>query len=75
MVTFQIIAPRHAHDCDCCRYVGYDGGADVYTCGESVIRRFSDEGPDYSSFPLDIARQVPPFAVAVALVEGFRSLT
>ena len=74
--TFTIIAPRYQHDCGACRFVGYDGDADVWqSCGgESVIRRFSDEGADYASFPIAIAAQIPSYASAVALVQAIKPL-
>jgi len=73
--TFNIIAPRYVHDCDACTFVGYDGDADVYeTCCGSVLRRYSDEGADYSSFPIDLAKQLPTYAEAVALVENFQRI-
>ncbi len=54
-------APVFTHDCDDCRYLGTlatpEGRTDLYICvggeevGPSVIARFGDEGPDYSSMP------------------------
>jgi len=56
--------PVHIHDCDSCTYLGTirsqdrEGEvADLYTCGnnwqsQTVIARYSDHGPDYSSVPL-----------------------
>lgn len=72
--TFHLVAPRHQHDCDACRFVGMEGPVDVYVCGESIIRRFGSDGPDYSSFPMGIARQVPDFAGAVALADNYQPL-
>ena len=72
--TYQIVAPRYSHDCDCCRFVGFDGDADVYMHGETVIRRFSSDGPDYASFPMGIAKQVPAYANAVALCVAYQPL-
>lgn len=61
--------PLFEHDCDKCKFLGrYTYGAsfmdgprettvDLYSCKGrfelSLIARFSSEGPDYSSFPLD----------------------
>ncbi len=53
--------PAFTHDCDDCRYLGTlatpEGRTDLYRCdggptvGASLIARFGDEGPDYSSMP------------------------
>lgn len=55
----------HTHDCECCRLVANLYSAehthhDVYTCegGNSLVIRHGSDGPDYSSFPLEIARLV-----------------
>lgn len=60
--TFTLIVPRYTHDCDVCRFVGHDGDADCYVCGDSVVRRVSDDAPEYSSFPRDIAVRIPLYA-------------
>jgi len=49
--------PLYQHDCKACRFLGSltkdDKAMDLYFCGEepgsTVIARYSDEGPDYSS--------------------------
>lgn len=74
MVTFQIIAPRHVHDCDACRFVGYVGPSDVYSHNDTVILRHGNEGPDYSSSPREIAKRIPAYAPALALIDNFQPL-
>lgn len=75
MLTFTIIAPRHRHDCSACTFVGFDGAADIYrSCEGSVLRRYSDDEADYSSFPLDLAVQIPDYSAAVALIANFKPL-
>jgi hypothetical protein len=56
--------PKFKHDCSGCKYLGtakYDGKiADWYVCNEgldlgaSIIMRYSDDGPDYTSYPFEI---------------------
>lgn len=50
---------KFTHDCDCCIFLGHAKGRDWYSCsnsqsilGRSIIARFGDDGPDYSSCPL-----------------------
>ncbi len=45
---------RFQHDCDKCKPLGEFGAADLYFCeqvigGPTLIARYSDDGPDYSS--------------------------
>lgn len=51
-------SPLHCHDCDKCKFVANVGDIDVYTCNGSMIARFSSDGPDYSSFPISLFRQM-----------------
>lgn len=69
MLTFDLILPRYSHDCERCRFVGHAGDADCYVCeGEdAVVRRYSDEPADYSSFPIAIARRIPEYASVLAM--------
>lgn len=50
--------PHHQHDCDRCRHLGtidaFKGtGApvpvDLYQCADTLIARYSGDGPDYES--------------------------
>lgn len=53
--------PRFQHDCQCCTYLGQHGDgmlfphADLYHCtqggqgNDTVIARYSGDGPDYAS--------------------------
>lgn len=53
MKTPSYLKPVHRHDCEKCKYLAtlttHDGVADWYTCGKTILARFSDEGPDYWS--------------------------
>jgi hypothetical protein len=45
---------RYEHDCDHCKALGEFQEADLYFCEQggvepTVIARYSDDGPDYSS--------------------------
>lgn len=54
--------PMFTHDCDCCAFLGNmyaptrpAGFVDMYRCdahGATVIVRYGDDGPDYSSASL-----------------------
>lgn len=55
MRHIKLILPRYDHDCDHCRFVGHLGNVDCYTCGDSVIIRYSDDSPDYASLPRSLA--------------------
>lgn len=45
------MVPRYVHDCDSCIYLGQYKKYDLYYCsGEyTIVCRYSDEGPDYTS--------------------------
>ena len=59
--------PMFEHDCDECAYLGTihaaarpEGFVDLYRCdahGATVIARYGDDGPEYSSAPLDMAER------------------
>lgn len=54
---------RFAHDCTnpgCCTFVGETLNCDIYiTRSRGLLMRFSNDGPDYRSFPsMDIAGRV-----------------
>lgn len=55
---------QHVHDCDDCILIANLGANDLYVCndGESeedtILARFSPDGPDYTSFCLSSARMV-----------------
>jgi len=55
--------PFFKHDCmtpGCCTYAGSFNHRDVYVSKDrTVILRYSDEGPDYSSMPYEIAAVIP----------------
>ena len=55
--------PKFKHDCDCCNFLGHHQEHDLYHCSQggsipTVIARWSDYGPDYSS-GLSFARHIP----------------
>lgn len=54
--------PHYKHDCmdpSCCRYAGSFDDVDVYVSKSgTVILRTGDEGPDYASYPEEIAVMV-----------------
>lgn len=51
------------HDCDACQFLGEyesDKKYDLYQTGNgSVLARFGDEGPDYTSMPLSLVPHLP----------------
>lgn len=59
------------HDCENCKVLGSENGNDWYVCiresGTELIRRFGDDGPEYSSLPVYIAKQIPAFEAGVSL--------
>lgn len=54
-----MLAPKFTHDCATCTFHGRIDGKDVYTHNETVILRFGNEGPDYSSFDRAIIACLP----------------
>jgi hypothetical protein len=60
--------PIHKHDCDVCKYLGsfekngrkVDGWycPDQVIGGATVIARFSNDGPDYSSMPINMIQSL-----------------
>lgn len=51
--------PQFQHDCERCTFHGVFQGHDVYTCSDSVIARFGDDGPDYKSLPGSVVSRLP----------------
>lgn len=54
-----MLKPKFTHDCVACSFHGRLDGKDVYTCDETVILRFGNHGPDYSSFSRDLIKMLP----------------
>ena len=59
--TFVQRFRRWKHDCESCEFKGAWEEYDVYACGsgthtlgESLIARYGDDGPEYSSFPKSV---------------------
>lgn len=51
------MVPQFTHDCSACKFITTVGKIDVYVCGtsiSSIIARFSNEGSDYASMPIEI---------------------
>lgn len=53
--------PRFHHDCEKCLYIAtrYFPGermGDIYKCKGSIIIRWSDDGPDYTSMNVEILK-------------------
>jgi hypothetical protein len=62
------MTPKFSHDCDKCTYLGDYNEMDLYHCDQggvyaTVIARFGNEGPDYSS-GLPVAHLIPELAEA-----------
>lgn len=67
MKHIKLILPRYDHDCDHCRFVGHLGDVDCYTCGESVIMRYGNDGPDYESMPRTMAEHIPEYSTVLQM--------
>ena len=67
-------APRHAHNCDRCVFLGRHGPSDVYLCPggwATVVLRFSSDPLDYASgFGLADGLPEPMRARAVELAHA-----
>lgn len=56
--------PQHTHDCDDCVFFAQHGKTDLYACSctsdgeDSLIARSGSDAPDYSSFPVSVARSI-----------------
>jgi hypothetical protein len=44
--------PRYKHNCKNCKFIGRDGEADIYRCGEDIIRRIGNDEADYEANPM-----------------------
>jgi hypothetical protein len=72
---------RFTHDCTnarCCTFVGITNRYDVYVSrSNELIMRYGDEGPEYNSMSLTIARMVavddPEYHHAVKLADAMTS--
>jgi hypothetical protein len=42
------------HDCENCTFLGHFYDHDVYTCGKSIVARYSDEPSKYASLPRSV---------------------
>ena len=77
--------PMYEHDCEACRHLGTvngaDGVVDLYMCprdgglGPSLVARFGDDGPDYTSVPAQYAESLtgrPELKAAAALAKNIK---
>lgn len=68
--------PEFKHDCASCEFHGRSNRGDIYTCkgvlGTSIIVRFSDDPPDYTSSPIKYVSEMDvTLSAALKLVEGY----
>lgn len=40
---------QYRHDCTKCHFMGILEGHDIYTCKDTIVARYGDDGPDYIS--------------------------
>lgn len=70
--------PKFTHDCEACKFHGHMQGHDVYTCRDSFVLRYGDDGPEYQSLPKVMVPQVITnnglFAAAVEFIGGVENL-
>lgn len=45
------------HDCDKCQFHGSLKGHDVYTCNDTIIMRYGDDGPEYRALDVELAKK------------------
>lgn len=70
--SLPVSKPLFVHDCSCCTYLGTtDTKQDLYFCKQgsiedTVIARFSSEGPDYKS-GIYFAHRIPELGQALML--------
>jgi hypothetical protein len=74
---FKPLVARYRHDCRQCNLIGQLLRDDVYICTNegSLILRDGDAGPEYSSFPVEVARMLvshgpdPKWVAALAVYD------
>lgn len=61
-------SPKFDHDCTACKFHGHFYGHDVYTCGDTVLARFGNEGSEYASTLIETFRDqfTSPHYISVA---------
>lgn len=64
------MVPQFTHDCSACKFITTVGKMDVYTCRDSIIARFSSEGSDYASTPMEIFTDAIKNNSGIRLVNG-----
>lgn len=56
--------PSFIHDCTSCTFLGnariIDCNYDFYFCGQTIIARYGDSGPDYTSAPIGMISPIMP---------------
>lgn len=68
--------PLYTHDCDLCRYLGTVERIqwyDLYVCerspdagSRSLVARYGDDGPDYTSMPASLVKTLAHNSVLTA---------
>lgn len=64
---------RYIHDCDRCDFLGQFNEFDLYLCPSgvgSVLARYSDAGPDYSSSEISIKIRASMYELAYGIFSG-----
>ena len=62
--------PRYAHGCQPCRFLGWQGAADLYWCGETglLLARTGDSRTELIALPPDLARTTRTVALRIAWI-------
>lgn len=61
--------PKFKHDCDRCKFLGHVYGCDMYSCPAelgTVLVRYGNDGPEYSSCILSVMKNVMKGNISVA---------
>lgn len=63
--------PRYKHDCEACKFLGWDFHYDLYYCdqggkADTVIARYSSYGPDYYS---GLTWDISPIQTAIVMAK------
>lgn len=62
-----MISPKFKHDCGRCLFVGRLDRKDAYICASSVILRYDDDGPAYTSMLKEMAPKYEPYATVLRM--------
>jgi len=64
------VKPTFEHDCSHCRFIAHIDGHDAYVCKtdlNSIVLRYGNDGPEYSSLPASVAPPHTMYALVVKL--------